>query len=522
MAKDKRDYADKLIAVSEKLLEFVSMKLPELYEICVYDIDTTVKNLLDFDKPKVMVYGIYNSGKSTLINALMKEIVAEMADRPLTDQIAEFDHGDYILVDSPGIDAPIQHEEVTNDFLNKCHIILFVISSKGGFEEKYNYQKMAELISRDIPFIIVLNERGYQIDKEWSQDEKELRKAEYDQELKSIQYKIMDNLKSVTGDQDITNKYEVYILNARKALLGIQKNNQKLYQTSNIDVLDQRIVQLVQNSDALKVLKQPVSNLKICFDYVEKCIAEQMCGEGGMDFGDKIDVLRKKQENLKDEMRIFVKQATSSRIEEIAQLYANNDAEAAEGIEYMIFEDVEDKYVSKLNDLFVYIRKKFKELEEITFMLDQDSNLMFDPKKKDYSKRNLKSALKEVNNEFQAEEVKNSFWDFLKSQKKREEEKRKRLEREADLINERNQNEMNETLRIRQEARQVASSDMFGLQNLLISVVNNGINEKFGSITEYIQEIDCRNKNLLQDGKRKMSELSEIRKILLDIENSIV
>lgn len=49
-----------------------------------------------------MVYGIYNSGKSTLINALMRQEAAEMADRPMTDQISEFDRGEYVLVGFSG------------------------------------------------------------------------------------------------------------------------------------------------------------------------------------------------------------------------------------------------------------------------------------------------------------------------------------------------------------------------------------------------------------------------------------
>ena len=116
---EKKGYAEIIEKIADDLLGFVSMEVPEECAYCVSQIDNTVKNLLDFDKPKVMVYGIYNSGKSTLINALMRQEVAEMADRPMTNQISEFDRNEYVLVDTPGIDAPIAHEMVTNEFLNK-------------------------------------------------------------------------------------------------------------------------------------------------------------------------------------------------------------------------------------------------------------------------------------------------------------------------------------------------------------------------------------------------------------------
>lgn len=515
-------YADIIEEIADDLLGFVSMEVPEECEHCVLQIDNSVRSLLNFDKPKVMVYGIYNSGKSTLINALMKQEVAEMADRPMTDQISEFDRGEYVLVDSPGIDAPIQHEMVTEEFLNKCHIILFVISSKGGFEGLYNYQKMADLIKKDIPFVIVLNERGYAIKPEWSSKEKTLRKAEHEQELKSIQYKIIENLIKVTGDKDITKKYEVYVLNAKKALAGIQKNKEPLYRSSNIDVLDKRIVQLVQGGAATKVLKQPVTNLKNCFDYIESQIARQMQEGSKNNFVTKIDILRKKQENFKDEMRILIRQATSSRIDEIASYYASNNAEAAEGEAYTIFQDVEDKYTSKLTDLLVYIERSFRDIDGISVMADASSNLLFDLKPKDYSKRNIGIVETEEKTKPIKEKEKKGFFDFLKSKRKREEEKRERLEREAELLNERNQNKLNELIRVRQEARQYAASDMFELQNILITIINAGIVEKFEEIISYVQTVDIENKQLREEGRRKLRELSAIRKKLVDFENKLL
>lgn len=519
---EKKSYGEILEKIADDLLGFVSMETPSECEYCVSQVNETVKPLLDFDKPKIMVYGIYNSGKSTLINAIMKKEVAEMADRPMTDQIAEFDQGEYILVDSPGIDAPIAHEKVTNDFLNKCHIILFVISSKGGFEEIYNYQKMAELIGKDIPFIIVLNERGYRINPEWSQDEKALRKEEYEQELKSVQYKIIENLTKVTGDKNITKKYEVYVINAKKALTGINKDKPKLYEASNVEILNKRILQLIQSGSATKVLRQPITNLKACFDYVEAYIARQMQEGSKFNFSAKIDVLRKKQENLKDEMRIIIRQTANSRIEEITSLYVANDAEAAESVGNDIFQDVEDKYTFKLSEVIAYIDKSFRDIDDIGTVFDSESNLEFYEEKKDYSKRNIKVQEVTADNTGIYEEEKKTFWDKIKSRKKQEQEKRERLERKAELINERNQNLLNEQMRVRQEARQFASSDMIELQNTLISIVNKGIEERFNEIIDYIQAIDCENEQLLDEGNRKLHELAEIRKELTSLENKLL
>lgn len=57
--------------------------------------------LLNFEKPKILVYGIYDAGKSTLVN-------------------------------SSGIDAPIEHEKIADKEINSCHMIMFVMSSRGN------------------------------------------------------------------------------------------------------------------------------------------------------------------------------------------------------------------------------------------------------------------------------------------------------------------------------------------------------------------------------------------------------
>ncbi len=221
----KMDLTSRLMDVTDKFNKFIADEFSDFTSYFNEKIETGVYALLNGEKPKVMVYGIYNSGKSTLINSLCKKEVAETADRPLTDEIAEYDRGDYYLVDSPGVDAPIQHEMVTEEHINQCHVILFVISSKGMFEDRTNYRKLVNLIKKDIPFVIVLNDRGCAIKKEWSEEEKARAKFDHEQELKRIQYKIIDNLITESNDKDIVNKYEVVIINAKKHGWVLKKTN---------------------------------------------------------------------------------------------------------------------------------------------------------------------------------------------------------------------------------------------------------------------------------------------------------
>lgn len=512
-----KDFAKLIEDIANEFLGFVSSEFSQtICEECSTNIKENVINLLDFEKPRVMVYGIYNSGKSTLINALMKREVAEMADRPMTDQISEFDHGDYILIDSPGVDAPIQHEDITTSFINKCHIILFVISSKGGFESKQNYEKMAELISLGIPFIIVLNERGYAIIPEWTAEEKKAHKMEHEKELRGIQYKIIENLIKITSNENITDDYEVYVLNAKKALTGINKNKHILYKSSNIEQLESRIKKLVCDSSATDVVKQPILNLKHCFDYVESVILDEIKENSDIDYSKKIDILRKKLNNFKDDLRVSIRHETSRYIDEVARFYVDGDFDALENIQYDVFQNIEEKYTSKLNELLFYTDKAFKEVQGLRDMLEY-LGVDFVP---EIIKKESISVKHEINNEdFQLpEEPKKKMFQSKRSYEK---ERAKWMEERAEISNKRSETIVLEEKAARQEARKEASHDMADLQTQLARIFTNDITERFNCAIDYINQTVCENEEKLSISKNQLLELNQMRAKISKIEDMI-
>ena len=98
-------------------------------------------------KPRIMVYGIYNAGKSSIINELIREDRAEVADRPMTYKVDSYEWNGYILDDAPGVGAPQKHEEETEKYLPNADVVLFVMSSNGSNEMKQNYERMKNIVS---------------------------------------------------------------------------------------------------------------------------------------------------------------------------------------------------------------------------------------------------------------------------------------------------------------------------------------------------------------------------------------
>ena len=105
----------------------------------------------------IMVYGVYNAGKSTLINALAGAEVAATGDIPLTSQVSEYLCGAFKIIDTPGIDAPIAHEKVTKEQLQKADVIIFVVNPIGVAEEQKTLDALISLVEKQKQVFLVLS-----------------------------------------------------------------------------------------------------------------------------------------------------------------------------------------------------------------------------------------------------------------------------------------------------------------------------------------------------------------------------
>ncbi|MBD5167113.1 MAG: hypothetical protein HDT12_04975, partial [Helicobacter sp.] len=125
---------EKLQNVCKELRGLESELLREDYK----DIEQLRKACTDVDqklqdcRPTMMLYGIYNTGKSTLLNAIFGEELAGVSDKPETSKIARYDFKGNIIYDTPGLNAPIEHEKVTMEHYKTCDMILFVFDTISG------------------------------------------------------------------------------------------------------------------------------------------------------------------------------------------------------------------------------------------------------------------------------------------------------------------------------------------------------------------------------------------------------
>lgn len=107
----------------------------------------------------IMIYGVYNAGKSTLINVLLGRKEAAMDDIPLTNQVTAYAWDKYNLLDTPGVDAPIAHEDVTNAQMLKADAIIFVVDPLGTVEEVKTLEVLVDLLAAHKQVFLVFNDK---------------------------------------------------------------------------------------------------------------------------------------------------------------------------------------------------------------------------------------------------------------------------------------------------------------------------------------------------------------------------
>ncbi len=176
----------------------------------------------------IMIYGVYNAGKSTLINALLGAERASMADKPETYCVDSYGWREFEILDTPGIDAPINHEEVTREQLHQADVVIFVVNPLGVVEEAKTLSTLMDLVASRKKIALVLNckNRLEPLDAERIKDE--LR-----QRLQSMALE--------KGMHSVLQAIPILEVNAKSALKAKLEGKEKLLESSGLPVLEREL-----------------------------------------------------------------------------------------------------------------------------------------------------------------------------------------------------------------------------------------------------------------------------------------
>lgn len=176
-------------SIEEKIIQFYALK--------------------DLKTLKVMLFGAYNAGKSTFINTLIGQEIAKVDDVPTTDQVNEYFWNGITLCDTPGINAPVKHQEITDEYLKKIHAVVFIMRET-DVDAINLYERMFEMLSVGKNIFIIFNHQFKNNDEE---------------KRKLIVSRIQENLLKFSSNYQVTNEniatINIFPIRLRSACKGV-------------------------------------------------------------------------------------------------------------------------------------------------------------------------------------------------------------------------------------------------------------------------------------------------------------
>lgn len=82
--------------------------------------------------PHIVCTGIYNAGKSTLLNVLLDTEQFPTGDIPTTKKVAQAEFGGAVYIDTPGLNATEADDQETANAYREADVYLFVANAQNG------------------------------------------------------------------------------------------------------------------------------------------------------------------------------------------------------------------------------------------------------------------------------------------------------------------------------------------------------------------------------------------------------
>jgi len=308
----------------------------------------------------VIIYGVYNAGKSLLINAIIGREAAKVSDKPETSVVRSYSWGNFELIDTPGIDAPIEHEKISAEALKRADAVVFVISTNGDFDEIIVASEIIKIISAKKSLILALNRKS-------AFNEKNAADAGKLEKLEANIRKLADA--AGLSAEELNRRYYYSVVNAKSALVAKLGRSQGqdtelLLESSGILALEELIARVIKENDGAHVLSNAVR-------YVESeiivPIAHSLNGKfesaGGSEIGECFDFINAK----KKEAQALCKNDAARLISRAVEGAASGDREAMNLLDRDLSGSMVVTIKNAFNESLDFVRSRFEGVADLNF-----------------------------------------------------------------------------------------------------------------------------------------------------------
>lgn len=232
-------------------------------------------------KPRIAVFGKYNHGKSTLLNALIGEEFFKAADKRETVENRELEQEKVIWIDTPGLDADVNRQDDAKAIKGAFEVadyLFLVHQAQAGELDKYELDVFLKLARQDKNYSQKMFLIITQVDQKSPDD------------VAIVERKIREQLMQFIDLQQL----EVIKVSAQRYLRGIQENKSIFCERSNINELFSLTGKLVEQIDAAreKELKRLKSKILLELRSKTKWTAAELMSQRAKAMKEKAELQR--------------------------------------------------------------------------------------------------------------------------------------------------------------------------------------------------------------------------------------
>lgn len=264
----------------------------------------------------IMVYGVYNAGKSTLINALLGAELAQVADTPETYRIQGYRWGDFEILDTPGIDAPQAHEQVTREQLYGADVVIFVVNPLGVVEEEATLSALLELVERNKQIFLVLNRKNPLEPLEAERIKDQLRER-------------IQQMARARGLPQVLQAIPILEVNARSALKAKLEHKHNLLQNSGFPKFESELNQFFASIEQRQIVAGVATDLSGFIDETLGLLDQQRDQPSSARIDAFYAQIARREIDLRSLLKASV-QAKSAGVAQSAIMAMHQDAEGAQ------------------------------------------------------------------------------------------------------------------------------------------------------------------------------------------------
>ena len=250
------------------------------------------------------------------INELIGEDLAEVKDRPATYKVTYYEWQGYKLADTPGVSAPIEHENITENHLKKADIVLFVMSTTGSSEKQDNYDRMKMISDAGKKIIIVLNDKNGDMGRN-------------EEAIRQIKQKVDTNLRN-TGIKDVEGKYCIVTVNARRAHQGRIKGKPQLIEMSGMSELKDVILTELKKTSSFDVLKGAIAQMEQILDSFIDKLKDDESSILLKKMNQVLDTFDKEKINIRRQINLYIDMQADQLAATLPQVIWNNQEKKEE------------------------------------------------------------------------------------------------------------------------------------------------------------------------------------------------